>query len=229
MAIFVCSNSGDDEAQLTNPREVWFGGTFDPVHNGHLISALELVSQLNLDSVHLTPCYISPHKMQSACSVEDRVNMLMLATEHCEALDVDLREIKREGSSKTVDTLRGLRAELGDARPLIWAVGWDAFTGLHTWFEWQSIFELANIVVVERPGFNMNLEPELQAFCAGREAIAEELFNYNFGKLVMLDTPIVEISSSQIREKRMRNESVQFLLPESVVSYIDDNNLYQSV
>lgn len=209
--------------------QAWFGGSFDPVHIGHLIAAQELLYQLHLDRINLTPCYLSPHKQQSACSPADRLGMLELACDGCDYLRVDKRELDRGGQSKTIDTLREIRAELGEQTSLIWVVGWDAFQGLHTWYESQKLLDLCNIVVVSRPGYSQsqNLTPEMDSFCHGREVPAEELQNFNFGKVLILDTPLVDISSSAIRHKVSRGVSIRYFVPDKVAEYINEQGLYK--
>lgn len=204
----------------------WFGGSFDPVHNGHLIAAQELVDQLSLEQLSLTPCYLSPLKQKMACSTQDRINMLRLAIEDCPYFVLDLREIEREGESRSVETLRELRAEKGADACLVWAIGWDAFLELHHWYAWESLCDYCNIVVVNRPGFAQTIPDALQSWCAGREVIKEELSQFNFGKIVFLNTPLVEISSSAIKQKRKRALSIRFMLPEKVERYIVDKGLF---
>lgn len=206
--------------------QAWFGGSFDPVHNGHLIAAREVLEQLHLDRLNFTPCYLSPHKQRAACSSQDRVKMLHLAIEGETRFALDLRELEREGPSYTVDTLSALRAQTGEANCLLWVVGWDAFLGLHTWHQWQRIGELCNLVVINRPGFASQLPQALQEWCVGREVVREELLQFNFGKLLFLNTPMVEVSSSLIRERRQRKLSIRYLLPDKVAQYIVENRLF---
>lgn len=209
-----------------NKVQAWFGGSFDPVHNGHLLAAQELLEQLHLDTLIFTPCYLSPLKQKTACSSQDRVNMLRLALENCAQFSLDLRELEREGNSYTVETLAQLRAEQGDAACLLWVIGWDSFIELPSWHQWQAMFELCNIVVVNRPGFASDVPKPLQTFCEGREVVKEELQEFNFGKIVFLNTPLIEISSSSIRARRKLGLPIHFMLPKNVEQYILEKHLF---
>lgn len=152
--------------------------------------------------------------------------MLRLAIESEQRFALDLRELQHEGPSYSVDTLSALRAQAGAESCLLWVVGWDAFSELHTWHQWQRIGELCNLVVVNRPGFADTLPEELQTWCAGREVVKEEVQQFNFGKVLFLSTPLIEVSSSLIRERRQRKLPINYLVPEKVVRYIVDNHLF---
>ncbi len=128
------------------------GGTFDPIHHGHLRCAQELLQDLPLDEVRLVPCRIPPHRDTPQASAEQRLRMLKAALDGAPGLTVDDRELSREGPSYTVDTLHSLRAEFG-ATPLCLIVGMDAFNGLDRWHRWQELIGLAHIVVAHRPGW----------------------------------------------------------------------------
>ena len=206
--------------------QAWFGGSFDPVHNGHLLVAQDVVEQLCLDQLNFIPCYLSPLKHQTACSQQDRVNMLRLAIEKQNHFALDLRELEREGSSFTIDTLKQLRVEFGDDHSLQWVIGWDAFISLPQWHLWRKLGELCNFVVLNRPGFSQEISAELQAWCSGREVVKEELQEFNFGKIVFLNTPLIEISSSLVRERRQRGLPIRNMLPEKVEQYILENRLF---
>ena len=116
-----------------------FGGTFDPIHIGHLRMALELKQQLALDEMRLVPCHRPPHRGQPNASSQERVDMLALALKDCPELVVDTREVNRDRPSYTVETLRELRAELGSELSLVLCMGADAFAGLASWFCWPSL------------------------------------------------------------------------------------------
>jgi nicotinate-nucleotide adenylyltransferase len=216
------------ESRAKDEKKVyaWLGGSFDPVHYGHLIAAQELVDQLKLEHLSLTPCYLSPLKQQTACSAQDRINMLRLAIENCPYFVLDLREIERGGDSRSVETAREIREEKGENACLLCAIGWDVFLGLHTWYAWEKLFDYCNVVVVNRPGFVQAIPEVLQQWCNGREVVKEELPYFNFGKITFLNTPLVEISSSAIRQKCKRALSLRFMLPEKVEQYIVDKELF---
>jgi nicotinate-nucleotide adenylyltransferase len=204
----------------------WFGGSFDPVHNGHLVAAQEVVEQLHLDQLLFTPCYLSPLKERTACVTEDRVRMLQLAIEGKDHFGLDLRELAHAGSSYTVDTLAALRAQFGNQANLLWVIGWDAYLSLPAWHKWQTLLEFCNLVVVNRPGFGKEVPEPLRAWSAGREVIKEELVYYNFGKLLFLNTSYVDIASSRIRERCARRQPITDWVPQKVATYIHEKNLF---
>lgn len=214
------------EAHEEKILQAWFGGSFDPVHNGHLIAAQEVVEQLHLDRLNFTPCYLSPHKQRTACSSQDRINMLRLALEGSKHFALDLRELERRGPSYSIDTLGELRSQFGDDFCLLWVIGWDAFIELHTWYRWQRIIELCNMVVVNRPGFAQQIPEQVQTWCAGKEVVKEELLHFNFGKVLFLNTPMMEVSSSVIRKRRQNGLPIKYFTPEKVEQYIVEHKLF---
>ena len=131
---------------------VIYGGTFDPVHNGHLRLAIELRERLGVNSVALVPCHIPTHRERPGASGADRLALLRLAVADEPGLVVDDRELARGGASYSADTLRQLREEIGAHEPLVMVLGSDAFAGFDRWQDWQAIAGLAHVVVVPRPG-----------------------------------------------------------------------------
>jgi len=138
------------------------GGTFDPVHQGHIAIALELTRQLNLDELRLIPSYIPPHRLAPKASARDRLEMLKLAIKDHPKLKLDEQELKRETVSYAVDTLRSLRAEIGPTQSLVFILGVDAFNAFNHWKDWQSVLTLCHLVVVNRPGVELTPEEALQ-------------------------------------------------------------------
>ena len=132
-----------------------FGGTFDPIHIGHLRMALELKEQLGLDEMRLLPCHQPPHRDAPQVSSAQRAEMLRIALHDCPELQLDERELRRDKPSYTYDTLMELRAELGDDVSLVLCMGADAFSGLPNWYCWQELIRLAHLVVIARPGWNI--------------------------------------------------------------------------
>jgi len=141
---------------MTERRKIGiFGGTFDPIHIGHLRMALELKEQLGLDEMRLLPCHQPPHRDAPQVSSVQRVEMLRIALQDCPELQLDERELLRDKPSYTYDTLMELRAELGSEVSLVLCMGEDAFAGLPTWYRWQELIRLAHLVVIARPGWNI--------------------------------------------------------------------------
>ena len=133
----------------------YFGGTFDPIHNGHLRMALELSEQLQFDEFSLVPCHRPPHRESPGCSDRVRAEMVELAIADCDSLRMDDRELKRDSLSYSIDTLRQLREEYGEQVSLCWCVGMDSLVNLSSWYRWRELLDFAHLVVVARPGWDL--------------------------------------------------------------------------
>lgn len=204
------------------------GGTFDPIHFGHLRPALEL-SQMGFDEVRLMPCHVPAHRQTPHCSAEQRLAMVELAIRNEPELCVDRREIEREGESYTVDTLVALRDEVGDQVSLNLVMGMDAFVGLHSWHQWQRIATLANIVVTERPGANLPVDGVMGHFLNARKVNSgEALFAAASGRVLVQQLARLDISATRIRALIAAGQSPRYLLPDSVWDYIEQHRLYRS-
>jgi len=201
-----------------------YGGTFDPVHFGHLRTALEVKEMLQLDEVRLIPCSQPPHRDQPSTPATMRLQMLQLAIAGQTGLQVDDRELSRPGYSYMVDTLRSLRQELA-GRTLLLLMGVDAFNGLTSWHRWQQLFDYAHIMVMTRPGYPL---PELDSFMMARQIQSiEPLRRQSAGYLYFQPVIQLDISASKIRHQIAQQLSVDFLLPEPVIQFIKQHNLYQ--
>lgn len=206
-----------------------FGGTFDPVHNGHLRSALELREALGLDEIRMIPAALPPHRDPPCASGAQRLAMLRLATAGCRGLIPDDRELLRGGTSYMVDTLGSLREELGAGAALCLILGRDAFSGLRSWRNWERLIELAHIVVVERPGALEDFEPELKAWLSDvlSEQPEDELQRRSHGSVFRIQLTQLEISATHIRALVEAGRSARFLLPDAVLDYVERNGLYR--
>ncbi|WP_239496187.1 nicotinate-nucleotide adenylyltransferase [Salinicola peritrichatus] len=205
------------------------GGTFDPVHLGHLRSAVELGEALRLDAVHLIPVHVPPHREAPGISAEHRLAMLAAGIGDTPGLVADDREIRRSGHSYSVDTLVSLREEWGDEARLVMAVGHDAFLGLPGWHQCERLFSLAHIVVIDRPDHESPLEPALATLIEGREVSSvEALMDRPAGQLLRLRLPSrMAIAATEVRRRLQAGLSVRYLLPEAVERYIADHGLYR--
>jgi nicotinate-nucleotide adenylyltransferase len=220
------------DAQPKAPLGV-LGGTFDPVHYGHLRAAAEVRAALDLPEVRLVPAGDPPHRSAPVAPAAHRLAMLELALPEFPGLTVDAREIARTGKSYTVLTLEELRAER-PASPLLLIVGADAFHGLPTWHRWHDLFTLAHLVVVERPGVDSAaaLPPPLAAEWATRLANDRALLDSTpAGTIYRQAISPHAISSTAIRRALGMGPSgiaqVRGLLPAAVLAYIDRNQLYR--
>jgi nicotinate-nucleotide adenylyltransferase len=212
------------------------GGTFDPIHFGHLELAREVRSVLGLAAVRLVPAGDPPHRAAPVATAAHRLAMVQLAVEGYSGLEVDDREIERVGRSYTVLTLEELRRE-DPERPLALIVGTDAFAGLPTWHRWTELFSLAHLVVVARPGFVLDdaLPTELAGEWARRRVSDPAALAATRGGTIYVQ-PITPhaISASAIRAALAAGNSahahaqVATLLPPAVLAYIDRNQLYRS-
>lgn len=210
------------------PLRVLYGGTFDPVHNGHLAVARHARDALAAQ-VHLMPAADPPHKGPTHADAQQRAAMLALAIGEEPGLIVDLRELRRDGPSYTVDTLRELREEVGAAAPLALLVGADSFLALPSWKSWRDLFEYAHFVVAERPGNGIarDLPDELAQVAEGRWiTAAAELRRLPAGRILLLEQPLHPESASEIRARIRAGKPWQDQVPAPVAAYIADRGLY---
>ena len=205
-----------------------FGGTFNPVHYGHLRSALELVERLQLQQVRLMPCAVPPHREVPGCAAEHRAAMVELAVAGESSLACDTRELRRPGPSYTIDSLVELREELGDGFSLCLVMGCDAVLQIPTWHRWRDLLDWAHIVVIARPGWQLPGSGEVAEWLqAHRLASSEPLLQQAAGGIVVEQLRPLAISSTEIREQLAAGHSVRYLLPEPVLEYIQQHSLYQ--
>lgn len=208
------------------------GGTFDPIHNGHLRLAQEALEQCGLLAVQFIPCGTPPHREAPIAGAQQRLDMVRMALHGNPAFTLNEYEIGRSDPSYTVDTLEGLRAEFGAHQPLCLLMGGDAFLSLYAWRQWQHLFELAHIVVMQRAGLplgnamadaNAALQREYQARLAPS---ARALREAPAGAILVADMHALEISSSDIRRRCAEKKDPRYLLPDTVANYIRLHNLY---
>jgi len=204
------------------------GGTFDPVHFGHLRPALDIQQALGLEEVRLIPCHIPPHRPQPVADAPQRVAMLEAAIGNYPEFSIDRRELERDGPSWTFDTLTSLRAEPG-AVSLCLLIGMDAFRGLPTWHRWRELIDLCHMVVMTRPGSEFHAGGELEDFI-NRHQIMDpaELENHAAGRVLFQTVTQLEISGTRIRTLLAHGESAGFLVPEAVLEIIRREGLYQA-
>jgi nicotinate-nucleotide adenylyltransferase len=204
------------------------GGTFDPIHFGHLRPALDMQQALGLEDVRLLPCRQPPHRNQPHAAPEQRLAMLRLATLGEASLSIDERELQRDGPSYMVDTLVSLRAELGDTHPLALLIGMDALHGLDRWHRWREVADLCHVVVAARPGWTAPQGGEVADVVRERKVEdAEALRAHPAGKLMFCPVTLLDVSASRIRALVAGGKSPRYLLPDAVLEYIHMAGLYQ--
>ena len=216
---------------MTLPALGVLGGTFDPIHFGHLRLAQELADALGLVRVRFIPSGTPPHRDAPNVSSARRLQMVRVAIAGNPLFEADDREIRREGISYTYDTLTELREELGE-RPLCLLMGADAFAALTTWHRWQELFDLAHVVIAHRPGFRLQdlqaaLPAPLRKIYLQRLAGAPGMLRAHAGAILTREITALDISATRIRALLAQGASPRYLAPEPVLDYIDHNHLYK--
>ena len=202
------------------------GGTFDPIHYGHLRPAQEVLRALSLAEVRIIPAANPPHRQPPVASAAQRLRMAELAVAEFPGLRVDDCELRRGGPSYTVLTLEALRTEQGRT-PLCLLLGLDAFEGIATWHRWQRLPELAHFIVMTRPGWTIPSDTALPAWARNRVAgTADDLRRDSAGRIYFQAVTPQNISATRIREAIARGESVDGLVPPAVLEYVRTNRIY---
>jgi nicotinate-nucleotide adenylyltransferase len=204
------------------------GGTFDPVHFGHLRAAVEARDKLEVDDLRLIPTGRPAHRSVPVASPEQRLEMVRLAIDGCSGLCADDREVRRPGLSWMVDTLTEIRREIGRA-PLLLLIGQDAANALDRWHQWRRLFDLAHVVVMRRPEARFDSRGELREQIETRRTDdLRALSRAEAGCVLPLEVTQLDISSTIVRDLLAEGRSPRFLLPESVLDYIRAQGLYGS-
>jgi len=193
-----------------------YGGSFDPIHLGHLKTATTLKTELQLDHLFLLPCCEPVHKDGLKYPSNDRLKMLNLALEKFSTLEIDSREILRGGGSYMIDTLHELKQIYRD-EPICLIIGMDSFLKIKTWKDWQEFSKLAHLVILQRQGFNI-IDSSLDSFHNTKDV--NELRLESNGLLYFSNCPKINISSSDIRGRIATNQNLDDLLPKSVINYL---------
>jgi nicotinate-nucleotide adenylyltransferase len=203
-----------------------FGGTFDPVHYGHLRTAFEMLQALRFAEVRFMPCGSPPHRDAPIANSELRLQMVRVATEGQQGFVVDDRELLREGPSYSVDTLTALRREFPE-RPLALIIGMDAFLGLPKWHQWRDILQLAHVVIAHRPGWRAPDIGPLGELLADRGTHRiDDMHQAKSGHIYIHDVTQLEIASSDIRELVAAGRDPRFLMPDAVRDVIEQSGCY---
>lgn len=216
------------ELDVKHKGIVVMGGTFNPIHHGHLRTAVDILDRFAFNELRLIPCFQPVHKDALQVKPFERLHMVELACRADPRLKVDRREIERQGPSYTIDTLAELRQEVGQTTPIVLTVGMDSFLSLTTWKRWSELVQFAHILVVSRPGWEPELPSKLEDFYEKRRANdVTELQSAPSGKIWQTSLTPLAISSSMIRKLCAQQQSIAYLLPENVREFILDHQLYQ--
>lgn len=209
-----------------------FGGTFDPVHYGHIKPVISVKQALNLTQLRFIPNRNPPHRADPWLSAEQRLSLLRSALEDYPDIIIDERELNREGPSYMVDTLKSLHSDFpGEVLCLI--MGIDAFTGITSWHQWRLLFELCHIVVTSRPGFDhakLGQQMKTEDYQFLKERMTQDigvLTSQEAGKILLKSVPQLDVSSSQIRTKLLKGEDIKQWMPEAAYKqlrgFVNDN------
>jgi nicotinate-nucleotide adenylyltransferase len=209
-----------------------FGGTFDPIHFGHLRLAEEMAAQFKLEQIRFIPAGKPWQRSVPRASGEQRLAMVQAAIAGNTKFAADAREVKRDKASYTVDTLTELREEFGKTVPMALALGMDAFIGLHTWHRWQDLLALTHIVIATRPGAPLEIDKladDLRAEYQKRLSNNSTLLLASpAGHIFSLAMTPLDISATRIRASLAAGRSARYLIPDTVVQYIEQHHLYRA-
>ncbi len=209
-----------------------YGGTFDPIHNGHLRVAEELVDLIGLDQLFFVPAGEPRLRNAPVASAYHRAQMVSLSIQDNANFFLDDREIKRSGVSTTVESLQEYRAEYGEQAVFCFIMGADAFIKIHHWYCWRELFQLCHLIVVERPNSQRvsncrELPQELQSICTPRwVSDVGDMMRQFSGMIYIAKTALLDISATRIRNYVAADKSIRYLLPEVVSDYIKTHHLY---
>jgi nicotinate-nucleotide adenylyltransferase len=202
------------------------GGTFDPIHLGHLRMALELTESLDLARTHLIPCYQPVHRKQPVASAEHRFEMVKCAVASEPLLYADDREIKRQGPSFMIDTLLEMRAEMPDV-PFCLIIGIDAFLGFLSWHRYHDILNNAHLIVAHRPNYQLPVAgPIAELFKKHAQQELASIHDHLAGTILLKPITALEISATDIRKQIAMGRNPRYLLPDSVYDYIKQHGTY---
>lgn len=205
------------------------GGTFDPVHNGHLRIAIEALEGLRLDEVRLVPCRTPVHRDEPHATTEQRLQMLQLATAPIEGLTVDDRELRRETPSYTLLTLRDLREEVGEDESICLLLGGDSFNDFLSWRDPEGIMELAHLVVLQRPGYQLPEDSAIgQLAHLKRCDLVMDLETQPAGRIYFQPVSQLEISATDIRQRASKKHLLNGLVPDPVATFVRSWGIYQA-
>ncbi|PPI88716.1 nicotinic acid mononucleotide adenylyltransferase [Candidatus Pantoea edessiphila] len=206
-----------------------FGGTFDPIHFGHLYTAKILATKLRLERIFLLPNCNPPHRLLPEANAIQRINMIRYAIEREPLFKIDSRELQYETPSWTVSTLENIRTEFGNNQSIAFIIGYDSLLNLNKWYRWQDILSLCHLLVCKRRYYKLSNEKKERFFWINKYVIQDikNLYLKPSGYIWLADTPFFNISSSEIRILFKQNKPCNNLLPQVVIDYILKYGLYK--
>ncbi|MGL5006964.1 MAG: nicotinate-nucleotide adenylyltransferase [Plesiomonas sp.] len=207
-----------------------YGGTFDPIHRGHIESVSALATEVGLTQIRLMPNNVPPHRPQPHANAQQRADMVALVCQHYPLFVPDLRELERNTPSYTINTLEDIRREIGSEQPLAFIIGQDSLLSLPTWHRWQSLLQVAHLIVCMRPHYpRFPHDPHFQQWIAQhRTTQSYYLHRYPQGALYFAYTPLIDISATDIRAQLQQGNQCDQQLTTCVAHYIRQNRLYSS-
>lgn len=206
-----------------------YGGTFDPIHYGHLKSVEALAARVALHRVTIMPNNVPPHRPQPEANSQQRKAMVELAIAGNPLFKLDARELTRSTPSWTVETLEQVRAEQGLQQPLAFIIGQDSLLSLQHWHRWESLLDLCHLLVTQRPGYPVSMDTAgQQRWLASHSTTSvDELHATPAGKIYLAQTPMYDISATAIRQRLAQNLPCGDLVPAPVLAFIQQHKLYQ--
>jgi nicotinate-nucleotide adenylyltransferase len=209
---------------------VIMGGTFDPIHNGHIETAKETAQWLNVDQLFLLPAHIPPHKSSTTASALHRENMVKIICQQQSLFQLDNRELKRQSSSYTVTSLLEIKQEQPDSK-IFFIIGMDSLLNFTAWHQWQNILSLCHLVVNIRPGYPLNqINTATQELLKNHQiSYLNEIAQQDSGGIILHKNQLFDVSSSEIREQLSKNTLSTNFLPTAVHQYIIEEKLYQKI
>ena len=207
----------------------FLGGSFDPIHFGHLRPALEIKDALDLKTLFLMPNHIAPHKRSAHCSASQRLEMVKIAIQDQSEMSVDDRELQRHTASYTIDSLIELKKEYPNT-PICFIMGMDSLISFDQWHRYQEILEYCHLVISHRPGWKCEFNETVQKILDTCKTLSVlDLHSLQSGKIFFQKTTQLEISSTEIRHLTSLDSNISYLLPDAVRAYIKNNELYKEI
>lgn len=204
----------------------FLGGTFDPIHFGHIHPANEIREAVELKQLFLMPNHIAPHKSSSHCTAKQRSTMVALAIQDKTNIEIDRRELERAQASYTIDTVKELK-ELYPETPICFIMGMDSLISFDSWYQWEQILNYCHLIITSRPGWKALFNDNITTLLAtAKTTNKDDLHLYQAGKIYFQETKQLNISSTNIRLLINNHERIDHLLPKAVADYIKCNKLY---